>query len=95
MFSLFGFLGQTAYNRMSARRGIEQEPKKGFWRRMSEKSWSPITVMTDEEYADMLKEKLLKVEVEISILDDKIMALRKQQKEEQTTQALESSQPEK
>ena len=81
MFSLFGFLGQTAFNSLSARREILRDPKPGFWKRMSEKSWSPVTVMSDEEYVEMLKEKMLKVDVEISILDDKMAALRKEEKQ--------------
>lgn len=88
MFSLFGFLGQTAYNRLSVKSEIvRDESKQGFWRRMSEKSWSPVKVMNDQEYAEMLKEKMLKVDAEISIVDDKIAALRKQQEEEGATAA--------
>lgn len=37
--------------------------------------------LTNEQYAEMLKERLLKVEVEISILDDKIAALKKGQEQ--------------
>ena len=82
MFSLFGFAGQVAYNSFSARRlvGVKEGP--GFWRRMAEKSWSPVTVMSNEEYAERLREKMLKVDVEIAIIDDKIEALRTLQREE-------------
>ena len=90
MFSLFGFLGQTGHNRLSARPEPGAVPKQGFWKRMSEKSFSPVTVMSNEEYAEMLRGKLLKVDVEISILDDKIAAL-KQQQEELEAQAPTSS----
>lgn len=82
MFSLFGFLGQTAANKLSARRQVVADPQQSFWRRMSEKSFSPVTVLTDEEYAEMLREKMLKVDVEISIIDDKIAALRKLEQQE-------------
>ncbi|KAK3721520.1 hypothetical protein LTR37_003076 [Vermiconidia calcicola] len=79
MFSLFGFLGQSAYNKISVKsESVRDESKQGFWRRMSEKSWSPVKIMNDEEYAEMLREKMLKVDVEISIIDDKIAALRNQ-----------------
>lgn len=46
---------------------------------MAKKSWSPITVMTDAEYADLLRERLVKVEAEIAVIDDKIAELRKQE----------------
>ena len=81
MFSLFGFLGQIGYNKYNERRDVDEPPKPGFWKRMSEKSWSPVTVMTNDEYTEMLKEKMLKIDVEISILEDRIQALREQQKE--------------
>lgn len=82
MFSLFGYLGQTTYSKVSSPRDVSAEPKMGFWKRMSEKSWSPVKVMSNEEYAELLKEKMMKVDVEIALLDDKIAALREQAKEE-------------
>jgi hypothetical protein len=82
MFSLAGFAGQAAFNTLSARSEItEQEPKPNFWKRMSEKSWSPVTIMSDEEYAALLREKMIKVDAELSILDDRIAALRKEQRQ--------------
>lgn len=92
MFSLFGFAGQAAYNSFTARTATApKESKPGFWRRMSDKSWSPITVMTDEQYVDLLKEKMLKVDVEIAIVDDRIAALRKEQQAIEGNQAAETS----
>ena len=82
MFSIFGYLGQTAYNKFSARPVVDADPKQGFWRRMSEKSFSPVSVLTNEQYAEMLREKMLKVDVEISIIDDKIEALKQQEQQE-------------
>lgn len=93
MFSLFGFLGQHTYAKLSAPRDAAKDAKPAFWRRMSEKSWSPVTVLSNEEYVEMLKEKMLKVDVEVSILDDKIAALRKEQErlDEQTSRATSST----
>ncbi len=79
MISSFGFLGQVIYNKISAPREKPHVPGDGFWMRMGRKSWFPARVMTDQEYADLLKEKMLKLDVEISIIDDRIAALRKQQ----------------
>ncbi|KAI5357665.1 hypothetical protein Slin15195_G035420 [Septoria linicola] len=82
MWSIFGATGQVLYNRWSAvpQQSVARGP--GFWKRMSEKSWTPFTVLSNEEYAEMLKEKMLKVDVELSILDDKIAAIKEQQKAE-------------
>ena len=78
MFSLFGLAGQTTSNWLARPREISEDaPKRGFWRRMSEKPWSPVTVMSDDDYARMLKEKMLRVDAELSILDDRIAALQK------------------
>lgn len=46
---------------------------------MSKKSWTPFKVLTNEEYTEMLRERMLKVDVEIAVLDDKIAALKEQQ----------------
>ncbi|EME47121.1 hypothetical protein DOTSEDRAFT_165921 [Dothistroma septosporum NZE10] len=77
MFSLFGAAGQSIYNRWTTPK--EAVPKQNFWKRMAEKSWTPFKVLSNEEYAEMLKEKMLRVDVEIAILDDKIAALKEQQ----------------
>ena len=83
MFSLFGYLGQKGYNKLKQPREAKDEPKQGFWRRMSEKRFSPVTVMTDEEYAKMLEEKMLKVDVEIAVLREKVAALKEQQEQQE------------
>lgn len=77
MFSLFGAAGQSIYNRWTAPKEVVS--KQNFWKRMADKSWTPFKVLSNEEYAEMLKEKMLKVDVEIAVLDDKIAALKEQQ----------------
>jgi hypothetical protein len=81
MFTLFGAGGQHVYNKWTA--APAAEPKKNFWRRMSDKSWTPFKVLTNDEYAEMLKEKMLKLDVEIAVIDDKIAGLREQEKREE------------
>lgn len=46
--------------------------KKNWMERVSDMKWSPMKMLTDEQYERMLKEKLLKVEAEIAVLDEKI-----------------------
>jgi hypothetical protein len=39
--------------------------------------WSPVTPLTDRQYEKMLEEKLLKIDAEISIINDNIQEIRK------------------
>jgi phage shock protein A len=48
--------------------------------------------LTDERYEDMLQEKLLKLEAEISIIDDKIEGFRQKAKEMAAKRAQEQAQ---
>ncbi|CAK3812591.1 unnamed protein product [Lecanosticta acicola] len=85
MFALFGGAGQFLLN--SRRESKTEQPKENFWKRMSDKSWTPFRVLSNEEYAEMLKEKMLKVDVEIAVIDDKIAALKEEQRKEQAAAA--------
>lgn len=73
-----------AYHRFlsSPPTNAEREP---FWTRLARQRWSPVRALSDEEYIEMLREKMLKVDVEIAILDDKIAELRRQQEQESRT----------
>jgi hypothetical protein len=84
MWTIFGASGQYLYNRWASSPRQVDTAGPNFWQRMSDKSWTPFKVLTNEEYAAMLREKMLKVEVEISILDDKMTALKEQQKNEES-----------
>lgn len=44
----------------------------GFWSR-----FNPLKKLTDEEYMDMMREKKLKLDVDISLIDDRIAELRR------------------
>lgn len=91
MFALFGAGGQTLYNRADATRSQQQEVSleqgdvgkdekswKGSW---LDSKWSPMKVLSDKEYENMLQEKLLKVNAEIALVDESIDGLRIQEKE--------------
>lgn len=43
--------------------------------RMADSKWIPLRALSDQEYRDMLSEKLLGIEAEIALLDDKIEEL--------------------
>jgi len=89
MFALFGAAGQTLYNMADARNSqlkdvVPDDRTKNSW---LNSKWSPMKVLSDKEYEDMLREKLLRVNAEIALVDESIAALRAQEKEmaEQTT----------
>ncbi|KAK3064989.1 hypothetical protein LTR53_018317, partial [Teratosphaeriaceae sp. CCFEE 6253] len=83
MWSLIGGLGQLGFDRYSvnARTRLET-PREDFWTRMSRRKWFPLKALSNEEYAGMLREKMMKVDVEIAILDEKIAAVTKRQQDE-------------
>ncbi|KAL2262127.1 hypothetical protein VTK26DRAFT_2394 [Humicola hyalothermophila] len=72
VFSLLGAGGQTLANWRTAR-AAKYPPTEGksFWSR-----WSPITPLSDENYEKILEERLLRVEADIAIVDDRIRELR-------------------
>jgi hypothetical protein len=42
--------------------------------------WSPVRALSDKEYEGMLREKLLRVNAEIALVDEKIEAIRDEEK---------------
>lgn len=88
MFSLFGWGGQHAFDWVDARKSgrvkEETEKTKESWlQRIGKSKWSPMRALTEEEYEEMMKEKILKVDVEIALIKDKIEALKEEEEEEQ------------
>ncbi|ATY60050.1 hypothetical protein A9K55_006363 [Cordyceps militaris] len=72
MWGLMGAGGQMLVHRHEANQmkpKIENGP--GFWSRLN-----PLRKLTDEEYMDMMREKKLKLDVDISLIDDRITELR-------------------
>ncbi|KAH0445592.1 hypothetical protein KCU90_g114, partial [Aureobasidium melanogenum] len=79
MFSLFGFFGQTVSNSYDKTDlPASDEPQMNFWQRFASLKWMPVTVLKDGEYEDMLREKQLKLEAEIALVDERIAALKAQ-----------------
>lgn len=50
---------------------------KPLMQRMADSKWIPLRTLSDQEYRGMLDEKLLSVEAEIALIDDKIQELEK------------------
>lgn len=79
VFSVLGFLGQSSYNMIDEWQ-LQREnnaPTKPLGQRIVESRWMPFRVLTDEQYREILDEKLLSVEAEIAMVDEKIDELRK------------------
>ncbi|KAJ6062089.1 uncharacterized protein N7446_006209 [Penicillium canescens] len=78
IFSLLGYCGQSVFNRVDAwQMANANNSSKPLVQRMAESKWIPLRTLSDEEYRGMLGEKLLSVEAEIALLDDKIAELEK------------------
>lgn len=89
MFTIFGSAGQWMYNSFADSRNADAGPKTNFWERVGERKWSPMKVLSNEEYATMLKERQLKIDAEVAVIDDKITALRGQIEDEPRRQRVE------
>ncbi|KAJ5650289.1 uncharacterized protein N7484_004012 [Penicillium longicatenatum] len=77
-FSLLGFCGQFAFNKVDAWQvNRAQNPSKPFFQRMADSKWIPLRNLSDDEYRGILSEKLLGIEAEIALLDEKIEDLEK------------------
>ncbi|CAE7020945.1 hypothetical protein PTNB85_09854 [Pyrenophora teres f. teres] len=89
MFSLFGWAGQHGYDYLDARnsRNLRQQAeanangedkRKGtIMYKLAQYRWSPMRALNDDEYEKMMQEKLLNIEAQIAVIDDKIEAHRK------------------
>ena len=79
MFAIFGATGQAIYSSADARRSESAEEGKSENKNSFLNSkWSPMSVLSDAEYENMLREKLLRVDAQIALVDENIEALRAQ-----------------
>lgn len=98
MFSIFGFSGQHLHNYLDNRRYAKavqrmetEQPTGNLIQRLSKHKWSPLKELADDEYENILKEKLLKIETEVALIDDRIGELRKEQANASSTAGKEKS----
>ncbi|KAL3417732.1 hypothetical protein PVAG01_10742 [Phlyctema vagabunda] len=84
MFALFGAAGQFLFNKADARNSelVEMSPEQKHKDSWLNSKWSPMKILSDGEYEEMLQEKLLRVNVEIAMIDESIAALRNQEPEQ-------------
>ncbi|KAM0273951.1 hypothetical protein ACHAQH_008094 [Verticillium albo-atrum] len=70
IFSLAGGIGQAFTNR------LVNAPADPNSKSILQSKWSPLKKLTDDEYRDLMDEKILRVDTEIALIDDKIAELR-------------------
>lgn len=74
--STYGAVGQYLLNKWDARAvSASKGEKKEGW---SVASFLPLKKMTDQEYEEMLEEKILRLEANIALVDESIAALEAQ-----------------
>lgn len=74
MFSLLGYSGQRLYDVLD---NSGQKKTVGVLERVATHKWSPVTKLGDDEYAKIVHEQKLKLDVDIALLDDRIAKLGK------------------
>jgi hypothetical protein len=79
VFAMLGGAGQTIYNLADSRHGTysNSPAKLDTKSRWLDSKWSPVKVLSDDEYEGMLQEKLLRVKAEIALIDENIVEQQK------------------
>ncbi|KAM0513407.1 hypothetical protein ACHAPE_007871 [Trichoderma viride] len=72
MWGVLGAGGQMAANGLSNRKPKVKDENDSWFR----SKWSPLKKLTDQEYVDMMEEKILRVEADIALIDDRITELK-------------------
>lgn len=92
MFAILGYVGQRGYTwadeRHSERVAIAAEwdpsqprPKKvGMWERVAQMKWSPMKTLSDDEYANILREKMLAMDAQIALVDEEVERLKEEER---------------
>lgn len=75
MMGLAGLGGQVSYNILSAA-AIRPHDRRPLLVRLSDSKWWPLKVLSDEDYERELTEKIIAIEAEVSMIDDRIRALK-------------------
>jgi hypothetical protein len=82
VFSALGFVGQASWNRFETwRQSSTSAPAKPFLQRLADSRWVPLRSLSDEDFRRVLNEKLLSIESDIALIDDKIRELQSTKRE--------------
>ncbi|OTA03959.1 hypothetical protein A9Z42_0044900 [Trichoderma parareesei] len=72
MWGVLGAGGQMVANGLSNRKPKAKDENDSWFR----SKWSPLKKLTDQEYIDMMEEKILRVDADIALIDDRIAELK-------------------
>lgn len=73
VFSLLGYVGQKSYNAIDTWQMEQPDaPSKPIIQRMADSKWIPLKSLSDDDYRRILNEKMLSIEAEIALVDEKI-----------------------
>lgn len=72
---LVGFGGQLGYHGLSLADSKDRD-RRPILDRLSDSKWWPLKALSDEDYEHDLTEQLIAIEAEVSIIDEKLSALR-------------------
>ncbi|KAL7957784.1 hypothetical protein V8C34DRAFT_284793 [Trichoderma compactum] len=72
MWGVLGAGGQIVANGLSNRKPKVKDENESWLR----SNWSPLRKLTDQEYIDMMEEKILRVDADIALIDDRITELK-------------------
>ncbi|KAL1965744.1 hypothetical protein VTN77DRAFT_5244 [Rasamsonia byssochlamydoides] len=79
VFSLLGYLGQSSWNAIEKwRLESANTSTKPILQRIADSKWVPLRSLSDDDFKHILSEKLLSIEAEIAILDEKIQELQQE-----------------
>jgi hypothetical protein len=82
VFSIAGYLGQSSWNaveRWHQNNQGKSQDSRSILQRMADSKWIPLRSLSDEDFKNILNEKILSMDVEIALLDDKIQSLQDEQ----------------
>jgi hypothetical protein len=90
VFAMLGGAGQTIHNMADSRHVVKSkspgEPQTRS--RWLDSKWSPVKVLSDDEYEGILQEKLLRVKAEIALIDENIVELQKNATQKKAPQTI-------
>lgn len=72
---LVGIGGQLGYNALSLAE-MKERDQRPLLDRLSDSKWWPLKTLSDEEYEHDLTEKLIAIEAEVSMIDDRLKVLK-------------------
>lgn len=76
MIGFMSLAGQGGYNIISAARTSEANPSRSIIQRLTESKWMPLKALSDQQYEEMLQQKIFKIDVELSMIDERVANLK-------------------